>query len=96
MSQESTATEHYMAAETLPLEDVLELLDQLHSAATEGNTTRVTGMSDADALGYLHDIIYTAQEAVQEIQAAKAQRQQRRRQQPVLRIVEKIKNHKAG
>ncbi len=96
MSQESTVTEHYMAAETLPLEDALDLLDQLHSAAAEGSTSRVTGMSDTDTLGYLHDIIYTAQEAIQEIQAAKAQRQQRRRQQPVLRIVEKIKNHKAG
>jgi hypothetical protein len=90
MSQESTVTNHYMAASNLPLEEALELLDQLHTAASEGNSTHFTGMSDAEALGYLHDILYTAQEAINEIQTAKTQ------QQPVLRIVEKVQNNKAG
>lgn len=89
MSQESTVN-HYTAASRLPLEEVLNLLDEVHSAASDDMTERMTGMSKTEAIGYLHDIIYTAQETLAEVQAAKATEQK----QPVLRLVEKI--HKAG
>lgn len=84
MSQENTVTEHHVTASHL--EDVLAFVDDLHNAASEGNTHDFTGLNETDVINYLRDIIYTAQEAINEIETRKAQRQPK----PVLRIVERI------
>lgn len=86
MSQENTVTEHYVAASSIHLEDVLEFVDQLHTAASEGNSRNLTGMNEAEIINYLRDVVYTAQEAIHEIETNKAQRQPK----PVLRLVERI------
>lgn len=94
MSQKNTVTEHFLAASSIHLEDVLEYIDQLHTAASEGTTQNFTGSDDAETMSLLRDLIYTAQEAIVEIEALRARKRQRRNKQPVLRLVKKI--DKAG
>jgi hypothetical protein len=93
MNQQNTVTEHFLAASSIHLEDVLEYIDQLHTAASEGNSQSFTGMDEAETVNVLREIIYTAQEALSEIETLRARRQ-RRNKQPVLRLVKKV--DKAG
>lgn len=93
MRQKSTVTEHLLLASGLDhLEDVLDYIDQLHSAASEGESQSLNTMSEAEVMNYLREIIYTAQETLAEIETSCAHR--KRKQQPVLRIMPKIE--KAG
>lgn len=84
MKQENTVTEHYLAASGIHLEDVLEVIDTLHTAASDGQPEHFAGMTESDVINYLHDIIYTAKETIQEIERTRAQRS---KAQPFLRIV---------
>ena len=91
MSHNSTVTEQLLRA-GLQLEDVLDYLDELHTAASEGNFDSV---DEHETLSVLRDIVYTATEAMREIEAKKAQKRRKNKvRQPILRIVEKI--DKAG
>jgi hypothetical protein len=93
MRQNSTVTEHLLLASSINhLEDVLDFIDQLHSAASEGETQALNSMSEAEVMNYLREIIYTAQETLAEIEASRAHRTGK--QQPVLHILPKIE--KAG
>jgi hypothetical protein len=93
MRQKSTVTEHLLLASGIKrLEDVLDYIDQLHSAASEGEDQSLKAMSEADVINYLREIIYTAQETLTEIEARRSHRTSK--QQPVLRILPKIE--KAG
>lgn len=61
---------------------ILQQLDDLHTAASEGQLEQANRMSKREMAGYLREIIYTAQETLDEIE---------RNHQPspvVLRIVE--------
>ncbi|HEX2622447.1 MAG TPA: hypothetical protein VHL11_19945, partial [Phototrophicaceae bacterium] len=51
------------------LNDLLDNLDELHTAASENRLHTFTTMSERELLGMLKDIIYTAQEAIEEIEA---------------------------
>jgi hypothetical protein len=66
------------------LYDLQDLLDDLHSASTEGEVSRFTGASEAEVSALLRELIYTAQEALHEIHSHKVA------QMPTLRVVEKI------
>jgi hypothetical protein len=93
MRQETTVTEHLLLASGINhLEDVLDYIDQLHSAASDGEAEALNSMSEAEVMNYLQEIIYTAQETLAEIEATRAHRT--RKHQPVLRILPKI--DKAG
>jgi hypothetical protein len=94
MSQKNTVTEHYLAACSTHLEDVLEYIDQLHTAASEGNSQSFTGMDEVETMNVLREVIYTAQEALVEMETLRARKRQRRAKQPVLRLVKKV--DKAG
>jgi hypothetical protein len=50
------------------LSDLLDVLDQLHSAASEGYLDKLTTMNKAELLELLRDVIYTAQETVAEVE----------------------------
>ena len=91
MSHNSTVTEQLLRA-GLQLEDVLDYLDELHTSISEGNES----VDDRETLSVLRDIIYTASEAMREIEAKQAarKRESNKRRQPILQIVEKI--DKAG
>jgi len=49
------------------LGNLLDALDELHSAASEGALPEVTTLNDADLIGWLYELIYTAQETIHEI-----------------------------
>lgn len=65
------------------LEDVFQMLDELHTAASEGALHSVTTLNKRDLLAWLQDVIYTAQETIAEIN------HHEHLQQPVLRVVER-------
>ncbi len=44
------------------------LLDELHTAASEGALETVTPLSNAELVSWLREIIYTAQETIAEIE----------------------------
>lgn len=71
------------------LDDVLAYIDELHNAAADDQTEHFSGMTKTQVMNYLRDIIYTAQEAMHEIDATRG-----KQLTPILRIVEKI--DKAG
>lgn len=50
------------------LGSLLDALDELHSAASEGRLGEITTVKDADLVGWLYELIYTAQETMEEIE----------------------------
>ncbi len=42
-------------------------LDELHTAASEGHLQKVTPLTDAELVGWLQELIYTAEETIAEI-----------------------------
>lgn len=66
------------------LNDMLEMLDELHSAASEGKGAEFAEMTHQELLSYLREVIFTAQEAMKEVQNHK------KKQSPILRLVEQI------
>ncbi|MCA9915063.1 MAG: hypothetical protein KC496_17030 [Anaerolineae bacterium] len=94
MKPKSTVTEEYLATNLLSLEDVLETIDQLHSAISEGSPLQIADLNENDLVDTLRELIYTAQETVEEIEMRRAKRRKARKHQPTLRIVPKI--DKAG
>ncbi len=55
------------------LSDLLEALDEMHSAASDGNIHAVTPLSNAELMSWLYEIIYTAQETMHEIESKNAE-----------------------
>jgi len=49
------------------LSDVYEALDQLHSAVTDGSLNQVSKLNKRELESLLRDLIYTAQETIEEI-----------------------------
>lgn len=49
------------------LADLYDVLDQLHSAASEGQWQTMTTMNKRELLSLLNDLIYTAQETIGEL-----------------------------
>lgn len=71
-------TENHLSA-------LFEALDDLHSAASEGELHTVTTMSQRELVAWLNECIYTAQETVAEI------KRQQKRTEPKLRVLPKPK-----
>jgi hypothetical protein len=59
------------------LGDLMELLDELHTAASENTLQRFTTLGEQDVLGLLKELVYTAQEAINEIEHNREDRHQR-------------------
>lgn len=57
---------------TSRLSDLLEALDELHSAASDGNIRAVTPLSNAELTSWLYEVIYTARETMNEIESKNA------------------------
>ena len=49
------------------LAGLFQSLDELHNAASEGSLQSVTPLSNAELLGWLQELIYTAEETIEEI-----------------------------
>lgn len=54
---------------TARLGSLLDSLDEIHSAASDGRLSEITTISDAELVGWLYEVIYTAQETMAEIEA---------------------------
>jgi len=50
------------------LAHLFEALDELHSAASEGQLQKLTALNDVELVGWLRDFVYTAQETIAEIE----------------------------
>ena len=73
-------------------EDMLEMMDDLHTAASDNELTEVTDMKRKELISVLREVMYLAQETIDELQKARVQKM------PVLHLVEpqsQVK-HKAG
>ncbi|MBC8098390.1 MAG: hypothetical protein H7Y11_03030 [Armatimonadetes bacterium] len=72
------------------LDELLDLLDTLHTAVSENQLHTVTLMSQRDLLGALREVVFTAQETITELEA-RAGRKTKPAQPPtpLLRIVPK-------
>ncbi|MGB1286635.1 MAG: hypothetical protein ACPG7F_08905 [Aggregatilineales bacterium] len=85
MSHNRTA--HISLLDVLPqtdrLDTILANLDELHSAISEGEMTGFTNLNNREVITLLREMIYTAQESINELET-------REQTQPTLRIVEKI------
>lgn len=66
------------------LNDLLETLDDLHSATSDGDAHAFSGMTHTELMSYLREVIYTAQETMREAQ------QQRKKHTPIVRLTNKI------
>ncbi|MBE2182273.1 MAG: hypothetical protein IAE89_02495 [Anaerolineae bacterium] len=49
---------------------LMDTLDELHSAASEGRLQQVTTLTNAELIGWLYELVYTATETMAEIQRA--------------------------
>lgn len=58
---------------TSRLSDLLEALDELHSAASDSNLRAVTPLSNAEMMSWLTEVIYTAHETMNEIESKNAE-----------------------
>lgn len=95
MSQQKPVTEHILAvSRSTRVEDVLEYLDQLHTAVSERKGQGVSGLTEAETMQVLREIVYTAQETIRELETKRFRQYQAQSKMPMLRVVEKI--DKAG
>jgi hypothetical protein len=62
---------------------LFQALDELHSAASDGELPAFTPLPETEIVGWLQDLVFTAQETIAEIESA----HKPARQQPVLRLV---------
>ena len=67
---------------TYDLDSILETLDQLHNQVSDDGPSRFTDAEDRETISLLRDVIYTAQETINEIEARQAT------QMPILHLVE--------
>jgi hypothetical protein len=50
------------------LEAMFEVFDDLHTAASEGQLEALTTLNNRELVGWLRDLVYTAQETISEIE----------------------------
>lgn len=67
------------------LSDMLEMMDQLHTAASDGELQTVTRINKRELLAMLNEFVYTAQETISEIN----QHEYTNSKQPNLHILDK-------
>jgi hypothetical protein len=62
---------------------LFQTLDELHSAASEDRLNTVTTVSKVELVGWLNELVYTAEETIAEIEGRGGS------EKPILRLVEK-------
>lgn len=73
------------------LEEMLTRLDDLHTAASDNELNEATDMNRKELVSVLREMIYLAQETIEELQKMRVQKM------PVLHLVEPTQvTHKAG
>jgi len=82
MGLNTNMTRHLMMTDAR-LAWLLDSIDELHTAIADGELASVTTLSEAEVVGMLHELMYTAREALDEIEA------QRTAQTPRLKLIRK-------
>ncbi|MDX1995350.1 MAG: hypothetical protein SF029_23400 [bacterium] len=75
------------------LADLYDVLDELHTAASEGTLHTMNARDKRELLALLNDVVYTAQETIREINQ-QSRREEKR--EPKLRILEKPRSDQKG
>jgi hypothetical protein len=75
------------------LADLCDVLDELHTAASEGTLQTINARDKRELLALLNDVVYTAQETIREINQ-QSRREEKR--EPKLRILEKPRSDQKG
>lgn len=65
------------------LADLMDALDRLHTAASEGQLQAATSLSRRELAAWLNEVVYTAQETLRELGGTPARRE------PKLLVLEK-------
>ena len=63
---------------------VYEAFDELHNAASEGQIDEMTALNNRELVGWLRELVFTAQETIVEIEKRNVRHA---RQQPTLQLV---------
>jgi hypothetical protein len=50
------------------LQSLFGALDELHSAASDGGLHTLTTLNQAELVGWLHELVYTAEQTIDEIE----------------------------
>lgn len=77
------------------LPDLLQMIDDLHSAVSDGELPKFTTLHPDDIAGLLEELVYVAQETLRELnekQSATPMRTQRQQSAPVLRLLPRDSN----
>jgi hypothetical protein len=53
---------------------LMEAVDELHTAIADGELASVTSLNETEVVGILHELIYTAREALDEIEGQRDKR----------------------
>lgn len=57
------------------LDSLLDVLDELHSAASEGRLQEISTISEAEMRGWLLEVMYLAQQTLEEIDEQQMERE---------------------
>jgi len=81
-----TSLSSLYAGDGLP--DILDLLDDLHSAASDGDLPRFTTLGAEDVSELLEELVFVAQETLRELHKQSNRTHRRQRTTPMLRLVQ--------
>jgi hypothetical protein len=70
---QKTETKVIVLYESHFLADVFEQLDQLHTVVSEGQLHTLTTLDKQDVVGWLQELIFTAEETVKEMENCSAE-----------------------
>lgn len=54
------------------LEDLFQVLDDIHTAASDGRLQSVTTLTNAELMSWLYELAYTAEETIDELRKAES------------------------
>jgi len=72
----------------IQLAEMFDVLDELHTAASENQLSTLTSLNRRELVAWLRDLVYTAEETIAEIEQDNAQ-PRKSWHEPILRLVEK-------
>lgn len=83
MVQMQSTNPHFLLTDA-GLAAMFEVFDDLHDAAAEGTLDHLTAINRRELVGWLRELVYTAQETIAEIEKENARHA---RQQPTLQLI---------
>lgn len=82
----STSNELQLRYADTQLNDLYDVLDELHTAASDGQLQQMTTINEGELVGLLRDVIFTAQETIREIECRRNKKERRDVKKEVLSL----------